>query len=251
MARKQAEARKRAQAGQVPGALAGQPERRPQPAQQVEEDEEEDEDWTAEEWPDEVRAPEAPYTAPRGEDRVTARPEPERRDDPVRSMPRDQRTEPRDRVPPGPVKAKAEKTAGQAQEQGKDKGQKAAETARDFLTQIAKDLGLELPPTTPGKPAPKPPAPKPAPASPPPRPSYHVPSPDEARIRATEAARAKTTQRIGEIQPYDAPAGERVAGIKASELASPEALQKAFILKTILDKPLARRPRTRGPLADR
>jgi hypothetical protein len=249
LARKQAEARRKAQGGQ---AAEAQPQR-PRPVQEVEE--EEDEDWTAGEWEEEVRTGETPYAAPRGEDRGAIRAEPERQYDPMRKLPRDQRAEPRDRVPPGPVKAKAEKTRAQAkaQDQDADKAPKAAETAKDFLTQIAKELGLELPPGTSGKPAPKPQAPKPAPPPPPPpRPSYQAPSPDESRFRATEAARAKPSMpRIEEFQPYATASAARGAGITPLELAGPEALRQAFILKTILDKPLARRPRSHGPLTDR
>jgi hypothetical protein len=147
------------------------------------------------------------------------------------------------------VSEKDERTRATTQ----DSGAQAKEAGKDLLGQLARELGLELPPT-----------PKPAPASrpaPPSRPSAPPRSAPASRPYAPEAraatagpiAKRKTAEREEEGSPSlaretPAPqaATEPVRGatsVLALELGDADALRKAFILKTILDKPMSLRPR--------
>ena len=135
--------------------------------------------------------------------------------------------------------------------------EKAAEMGKDLLTKLAKELGIELP-----KPEPKP-APRPATTPPPPasagRAAPRLPGagspraqcpPDRtrSRARAAEEARSRSHQVThrasgpGPSQWSGTPTGMPPASVTAAELAHPEALRQAFILKTILDRPLSMRP---------
>lgn len=206
------------------------------------EDGEDVEDWTGEDWDgehserwDDRRSGEVRSEQPRPmEDRVERlRPAPAAR------PPEAQRHVPSDRgeeKPPAvPNKAK----------------EKAAEVGKDILSQLAKELGLELP-----KPQPRP-APKPAPAQPPqgkpslPKPPAHAHVPksqgissDEVRARAAEANRSQARPSPASVAPVAAPIAQPL--ISASEIASAQAMRKAFVLKTLLDKPLSRKPRRPG-----
>ena len=134
--------------------------------------------------------------------------------------------------------------------------EKASEMGRDILTQLAKELGLELP--KPGRQPPKPPAATPAPA-----PGGRIPSrtasqplpssrpvsagPDAARARAAEEARARSLQATrgsaaSAQRNIVAAAPAPALSPLSADLAHPEALRKAFILKTILDRPVSMRP---------
>jgi hypothetical protein len=157
---------------------------------------------------------------------------------------------------------------------GMDKG-KAAEMGKDLLTQLAKELGLELP--TGSRPAPRP-QPQSRPASVRPQPAAAAKKPPaKAAIQQTraqmekaandrttameKAARAGETSRTvrneGENAPRRAPSNPADTPVSAysSRQAPPAAkvmlmdvksLRNAFILKTILDKPLALQPRRPG-----
>lgn len=163
---------------------------------------------------------------------------------------------------------------------GIDKG-KAKELGKDILSQLAKELGLEIP-TSPK------PAPRPAPAPPRPQPAAPAPSAKskasaiggkvsaieakqssaermaKAKGRHTEISRRSSEdypdrkrQDAGESTPRRppgylavtpsapmAPRASASATARAS-LMDVKSLRNAFILKTILDKPLSLKPR--GP----
>lgn len=242
----------------------GQPQGgRPVPARRqphTVDDGEDVEDWTGEAWDGEDagewndrRSGEVRTGQPRpAEDRVErSRPAPlkpdSRKPEAQRQLPSDR---PAEKGPLIPAKAK----------------EKAAETGKDLLAKLAKELGLELPPPQP-RPAPKPapaptqktpdkPAAQKAPAARAPRtgdgPAHaHVPkshglSSDEVRVRATEASRsAARPASIASVAPVAAPIAKPL--ISASEIADGEAMRKAFVLKTILDKPRSLKPRGSKP----
>jgi hypothetical protein len=162
---------------------------------------------------------------------------------------------------------------------------KAAELGKDLLTQLAKELGLELP--TGNRPAPRAPQPSPRPQpAPAPAPASRTAQPlktAQAKASATQAAReaaasarmaqsrdrdrqteisrraAKDAQvrnardQSGENAPRRDPRHFAVTPAQASAMHSASAtaraglmdaksLRNAFILKTILDKPLAPLP---------
>jgi hypothetical protein len=149
----------------------------------------------------------------------------------------------------------------------------------DLLTQLAKELGLQFPIPTTGAPAPgsKPrPAPKPAPSVP--KPAQSAPRsatesaaarptataqrvadaarrPDRPASKASSPESARTVRQGGESMPRLAPSNVPVTQETAARaaydpaiegLGDPEALRRAFVLKTVLDKPLALRPRRLG-----
>jgi hypothetical protein len=145
---------------------------------------------------------------------------------------------------------------------GRDAGAKAKEVGKDLLGQLARELGLELPP------APKPsPSARPGPSASPGRPapvSRNASAPAKVRPTAAQyrsstpvpggpAAARKTAVREeeGSDSPVPAPApGAHLEPVRSAasptpvlDLGDPEALRKAFILKTILDKPHALRAR--------
>lgn len=111
---------------------------------------------------------------------------------------------------------------------------------RGLLDQLARELGLELPdasrpvPTTPRPPS------KPTPAQP--------ARPQGARSRGD--AREEDADDLPGLASRTAPVAATVPPVPASaaqaagpvDFSDPEAMRKAFILKTLLDKPLALRP---------
>jgi hypothetical protein len=158
---------------------------------------------------------------------------------------------------------------------------KAAELGKDLLTQLAKELGLELP--TGNRPAPRAPqpAPRPQPAASP-APGARTPQPAKAaaaKASATQAAReAAATARMAQSRdkdrqteisrraamdtqaraardqsgenaprrdprtfaaPASAPAMRSASATARASLMDVKSLRNAFILKTILDKPLS------------
>ena len=142
------------------------------------------------------------------------------------------------------------------------------ETAKDFrtdiLSELARQLGLELP--EPSKPSSaKPSSAKPSSAKPsrteaspsaqaPVRPRPRLESDDGEHIGThADLIAARKASRIADQRPSAAappappppvaPEPARPAASLAADFADPEALRKAFILKTVLDKPLALRPR--------
>lgn len=211
------------------------------------EDGEDVEDWTGEDWDgehserwDDRRSGEVRTESPRpAEDRIERlRPAPP---PPISRPPESQRHVPSDRAgaekePIIPAKAK----------------EKAAEVGKDLLSQLAKELGIELPKPQP-RPAPKP-VPGPQPTAKPAAsktsrsgegPAHaHVPrshgiSPDEVRARAAEESRSRSPapHLPAAVVPPSKPL------ITAAEFSDPASLRKAFILKTILDKPVSLKPR--------
>ena len=144
---------------------------------------------------------------------------------------------------------------------GLDKA-KAAELGKDLLSQLAKELGLEIP--TGPKPAPRP---VPAPARPLPAAQTPAAKPKASAIQAAresaasvKMARARETARprpeAGEDTPRRAPGylavtpaapmAARVSATARASLMDLKSLRNAFILKTILDKPLSLMPRVPG-----
>ncbi len=135
--------------------------------------------------------------------------------------------------------------AGRIASPAQDPGAKAKEAGRDLLGQLARELGLELPQT-----------PKPAPASRPSSGSRPPSRPTQVPARAPAAgplAARKTALREEEGSSSPAPAYtpaalEHPGPVRAApsplalDLADGEALRKAFILKTVLDKPLSLNP---------
>lgn len=238
---------------------ASAPARRQAPAPSAEdhefEDGENEEHWEGEErqgeqterWNDH-KGREAPNTESRaGEDRTA----------PATSGPREawrqlkpeaQRNLPQERSAPqqGPI------IPGRAKE-------KATEIGKDILGQLAKELGLELPKDgTAPKPIPaRVPSAEPAPATRAPNresarkastgahtPRGYSTSPDEVRARAAETARAKPSlPRVAAPVAVVAKEVFSQASLAARDLNDPDALGRAFVLQTILGKPLSMRPR--------
>lgn len=144
--------------------------------------------------------------------------------------------------------------------------EKAKAVGKDLLSQLARELGLELPN------APKPPPPRPVPAPAPSRTSTARPAARKEALRNGRAAGESgdgehdgtladliASRKASGPEGTEAPAGPRAQAAfdphaspeparsavssLAGQLADAEALRKAFILKTILDKPLALRLR--------
>lgn len=153
-------------------------------------------------------------------------------------------------------KASEAATAAQA------KKDKALDVGKDILGQLAKELGLELPEAK--KPAP--PKPAPAPASAPSRPAPTPARPARpgraefererpSTLKDLLAAQKSASANAGENaprrmrpsatgpEPARAPAAVPLAA--QIDLADADALRRAIVLKTILDKPLALQPRRR------
>jgi hypothetical protein len=118
-----------------------------------------------------------------------------------------------------------------------DPVEQAKAAGKDLLSQLAKELGLELPGAT--RPPPRPgnvhvthrPAPHPAPK---PRPE------PEADERPAPSMAAPVPPMSGNRAAAAEPA------VAFSDFSDPAALRRAVILKTILDKPLSLRPRLPG-----
>jgi hypothetical protein len=139
-----------------------------------------------------------------------------------------------------------------AADSARAKREKALEVGKDILGQLAKELGLELPQN---KPAPRPQparaaAPKPAPAAArKPARGGEVRSEGErpASLKDLLAAQKAAASKEGEGAPRRAPYNEPIPAplrqaaplIRPEDLRDPEALRRAFVLKTILDKPLS------------
>jgi hypothetical protein len=206
------------------------------------------EDESEEEW-DEHHSEEGAEGGQGGESGKEARSRPDTRSRPRRlpeESPADQRNDPRGEHPV---------------RKGIDKA-KAAELGKDLLSQLAKELGLEIP--TGPKPAPRP---VPAPARP--QPTAQAPA---AKVKAStamaarqSAATAKMAQgresgrtrlEAGENTPRrpqgylavtpSAPMAIRVSDAARASLMDLKSLRNAFILNTILDKPLSLKPREPG-----
>lgn len=182
--------------------------------------------------------------------------------------------------------------AAEAEAASQAKKEKAKEVGKDILSQLARELGLELPQPQAPRPAPRPqPQPAPAQAQTPKqkqkparaaessdrRPSAARAAHDEAVRQADDRAKRRlqsehardenrdresrdrestareSSSRDGDGGPRrqrayeDAPVGHREDAplVGRKELGDPEALRRAFILKTILDKPVALRGRGR------
>lgn len=144
------------------------------------------------------------------------------------------------------------RTQGTAASPAQDPGAKAKEAGRDLLGQLARELGLELPePAKPVPPARPAPASRPAPAA---RPvSGSKPNPAQSRPGsvgpiATRQAAGREREEEGSAPPKPVPLAPpepvrpEVQPL-ALELSNAESLRKAFILKTVLDKPLSLQPR--------
>ena len=151
---------------------------------------------------------------------------------------------------------------------------------KDLLTQLARELGLSLPERPQPRPAPRPgsptpaaPRPKPAsdvavatataayrpvpsqpakPAVPVRNPRVASPDDDHARTVADSLPSADLTSAPGiaavesaNAAAYQAREGRRPPAFSAirAELFEPDSLRRAFILQTILDKPLSLRTR--------
>ncbi|HKP96485.1 MAG TPA: hypothetical protein VJ385_12075 [Fibrobacteria bacterium] len=142
---------------------------------------------------------------------------------------------------------------------------KAAELGKDLLSQLARELGLEIPPSPQRKPAPGPrpaqPAPKapaagiPAPAAPPAPRKTLAERLDAAKRTSTAHASRPHYRDGGESAPRRAssnvpvteePMIRSVSDLARESLADAESIRRAFILKTILDKPLSLQPRFPG-----
>lgn len=221
---------------------------RPVPARRqphtADDDDEDEEDWTGGEWnredsgrrddrrSGEIRAEKPRPAVDRLERQRPPAPTPvSRAPEPKRDLPTDRREE---REPLIPAKAK----------------ERTAETGKDLLAKLAKELGLELPQPRPvPKPAPAPKTPaKPGLLKTPPSkaPAHatrgHVHSFDDARVRAVEASRAQARPAsIPSVAPASAPVAKPL--ISNFEIGDVESMRKAFVLKTLLDKPLALKPR--------
>jgi hypothetical protein len=144
---------------------------------------------------------------------------------------------------------------------GMDKA-KAAELGKDLLSQLAKELGLEIPTGPKPAPRPVPPPARPLPAAPAPAAKPKASAIQAARETAASAkmARARETARpgldAGENTPRRAPGylavtpaapmAARVSATARASLMDLKSLRNAFILKTILDKPLSLKPRVPG-----
>ncbi len=120
----------------------------------------------------------------------------------------------------------------------------AAPSARDLLSQLARDMGFKIPDP---RPQAKPQAAKPSRTSPPPESqrSSAVTDPSDGFLSNTQATFAAASA-DGQAQKNPIISSPSVASRLAAEFADPEALRKAFILKTILDKPLSMQPRVPG-----
>lgn len=254
--RKKAEAEaKSGQAGSKPQAQAAPADRslpmRPAP-KPVPDDGEDEEDWTGEAWDGEHSERWDDHQG--SEQRTIENRAGENRTESISSQPKDSRTagsarqadlqrnipsDRADKAPAIPSKAK----------------EKAAEVGKDLLNQLAKELGLELPQQgrpAPAQPqAPKPSGPQPVPAS---APSRTIPaataglaSPDEIRNRNLEADRARPGTLYSHRAPQSAlPSGKvptLIPGLAAGDLTDPESLRRAFILKTVLDRPVSMKRR--------
>jgi hypothetical protein len=141
---------------------------------------------------------------------------------------------------------------------------KAAELGKDLLSQLAKELGLEIPT------GPKP-APRPIPAAARPQTAAQAPA-AAAKVKASATMAAKqsaatakmalgresgrTRLDAGEDTPRRAqgylavtpavPMAARVSATARASLMDIKSLRNAFILKTILDKPVSINPRVPG-----
>lgn len=104
----------------------------------------------------------------------------------------------------------------------------AQPAGKRILDQLARELGLELPEAR---------KPVPAPA----RPSNRQPSAPAAIEPAEETVSARIPAPTPTAAPIAAPAAPSFPG--AADFSDPEAMRKAFILKFILDRPLALRHR--------
>ena len=149
-----------------------------------------------------------------------------------------------------------------APEASEERGDQALDVGKDLLGQLARELGLKLPESeAPRRPAPQRPATPQAPAA-------RAPQKAEARtskkavfegysaererpksMKDLLAAQKAASAQEGENAPRRVPRAEavpepvRAAGpmVRAQDLDA-EALRRAFILKTILDKPVTLRP---------
>ncbi|MDB5106044.1 MAG: hypothetical protein JWP91_3733 [Fibrobacteres bacterium] len=156
---------------------------------------------------------------------------------------------------------------------------KAAEVGKDLLSQLAKELGLEIPTGSTPKPRPVP-RPQPAPSAPPAN-KTSKPYVDQTKADREAALRARTAMReterhteisrraakdaqsraarqdAGETTPRRDPrsigatqdpkaASASVPGTARASLMDVKSLRNALILKTILDKPLSLQPRRPG-----
>lgn len=147
---------------------------------------------------------------------------------------------------------------------GEKPGQ-GAQLGKDLLSQLAKELGLDLPESPRPKPAPRPspapspvsapkpvPAAKPAPARPQParehEPKSRMPSAARSERRPSgpewDPASPRRTTRSAPVT--EAPAVASAGAVARESMLDLETLRRAIILKTILDKPLSLQPRQPG-----
>ncbi|MEO7425409.1 MAG: hypothetical protein ABI036_09495 [Fibrobacteria bacterium] len=151
-----------------------------------------------------------------------------------------------------------------------------AQTGKDLLSQLAKELGLEIPAPAPPRPAPRPPAeirgensrvqtpapsakPKPAPGRPA-KGQTVLDRHDAEAQRGEHSHSVRTVDRSGgENAPRRLPAyltsnapvtlapdAPSFSELARESLMDPESIRRAFILKTILDKPLSLQPHRPG-----
>jgi hypothetical protein len=149
---------------------------------------------------------------------------------------------------------------------------KPAEPPRDLLSELAKQLGLELPgqerkpaPAPQPRPVARPQSPQPKPAAPAgtqiSRPASQQTSLDRhaesakrmvkahpARPKGLDLDETETHRAIGSTPVTEEPEVRSIASLARENLADIESIRRAFILKTIFDKPLSMQPRRPGEI---
>ncbi len=145
--------------------------------------------------------------------------------------------------------------------------EQAIDVGKDLLGQLARELGLKLPESdAPPRPIPTPrPAPAPAPAEG--KPAYGQAAhstrakpeaytaererPQSLRDLLSAQKAASSTEgenaprRVPHAKPLEPVSQPAAPMLRAGELSDPESLRRAFILKTILDKPVSQQSRNR------
>lgn len=161
-----------------------------------------------------------------------------------------------------------EEESEEGDEESAPAGYGKAESAKDIMSQLARELGLEIPglPQRPQKPRTPHPArnsnrkpeasvSKPGPAAARPvEPAKRVPDAAKRPAErpkywddASSAARKAAAKMVAEhAHAMEAPAPRSTTDIAMEGLGDAESIRRAFILKTILDKPLALQPRIPG-----
>src|SRR5690606_3541698 len=121
--------------------------------------------------------------------------------------------------------------------------EQAAQLGKDLLSQIAKELGLDLPQSPTPRPVPKPAMPTPeSQGAKKPVPHAVMPSAAHSQRRTSPPEWETSSRRTRSAPPMESAVSASTGSLARESMLDAESIRRAIVLKTILDKPLSLKP---------